>query len=321
MPAQWNKGLIMCAHGYQPAGTKVDFDDPRNGLFRQIFLSRGFAYAESAYTTQGWAVKEALEDTEALRRYFVTKHGRPSETYIVGHSMGGHITVAIIERYPEVYDGAMPMCGPLSPALDFFDNGLFDMLVTFDALFPDTIGDPFERRAGLAARIKAAIATDPARAERYATRWGRIVADLPGVLQFWNLISSELKARAGGQPYDNQNRVYSGFGDDAAVNRRVKRYVGDPGAREYLRQYFAPTGRISDPVLALHTIADPLVLGEDAAVYGTLAALAGTSDKFVLRFSAEPGHCSFTMDQASNAFDALRAWVKGGKRPAAGEQK
>ena len=321
MPATWNKGLIMYAHGYQPADTKPDLDNARNPPFRQIFLSRGFAYAESAYSAQSWAVKEGLEDTEALRRYFVTKHGRPAESYIVGHSMGGHITIATIERYPEAYDGAMPMCGPLGPALDFFDNGLFDMLVTFEALFPDTIGDVTERHPGVAARIKAAVATDAARAERYAARWGRSVADLPVALPLFNLIASEIKTRAGGQPYDNQNRVYSGFGDDAAVNRTVKRYTGDPGAREYLRQYFTPTGRTSDPVLALHAMADPLVLGEDVAIYATLAAIAGNSDKFVLRFSGEAGHCSFTMEQTANAFDALRAWARDGKKPAAGEQK
>jgi pimeloyl-ACP methyl ester carboxylesterase len=321
MPAAWNKGLIMYAHGYQPTGTKVDLENARNAPFRQIFLSRGFAYAESAYSAQSWAVKEGLEDTEALRRYFVAKHGRPAETYIVGHSMGGHITIATIERYPEAYDGAMPMCGPLGAGLDFFDNGLFDMLVTFEALFPDTIGDITERRPGVAGRIKAALATDPPRAERYAARWGRSVADLPLALPLFNLIASELKTRAGGQPFDNQNKVYSGFGDDAAVNRTVKRYTGDPAAREYLRQYFTPTGRISDPVLALHAMADPLVLGEDVAIYATLAAIAGNSDKFVLRFSGESGHCSFTMEQTANAFDALRAWAKGGQKPAAGEQK
>jgi pimeloyl-ACP methyl ester carboxylesterase len=321
MPAQWSKGLIMYAHGYQPAGTKPDFDNARNPPFRQIFLSRGFAYAESAYSAQSWAVREGLEDTEALRRYFVTKHGRPAETYIVGHSMGGHITIATIERYPEAYYGAMPMCGPLGAGLDFFDNGLFDMLVTFEALFPNTIGDITERRPGLAAQIKAALATDPARAERYAARWGRSVADLPLALPLFNLIASELKIRAGGQPFDNQNKVYSGFGDDAAVNRTVKRYTGDPAAREYLREYFTPTGRISDPVLALHAMADPLVLGEDVAIYATLAAIAGSSDKFVLRFSGAAGPCSFSMEQTANAFDALRAWAKDGKKPAPGEQK
>ena len=42
--------------------------------------------------------------------------------------MGGHITMAIIERYPDVYQGAMPMCGPLGPAIEFLNTGVFDML-------------------------------------------------------------------------------------------------------------------------------------------------------------------------------------------------
>ncbi len=127
----------MYAHGYTVVGSRPPAQDsPRMKGVRDAFLSRGFAFAASDYSVQGWAVKEAIEETEALRRYFVAKHGAPSETYITGHSMGGHITMAIIERYPEVYQGAMPMCGPLGPAVDFFNNGLFDMLVTFEAHVP-----------------------------------------------------------------------------------------------------------------------------------------------------------------------------------------
>ena len=55
--------------------------------------------------------------------------------------------LAIAERYPEVYQGAMPMCGPLGAAIDFFNTGLFDMLVTFEAMFPGTIGSPYEPSA------------------------------------------------------------------------------------------------------------------------------------------------------------------------------
>ena len=139
VPAQWNKGLVMYTHGYTIAGSRPPAPDSgRMKAFRDVFLSRGFAFAASDYSVQGWAVKEAIEDTEALRRYFVSTYGAPSETYITGHSMGGHITMAIVERYPEVYQGAMPMCGPLGAAVDFLNTGVFDMLVTFEALFPGT---------------------------------------------------------------------------------------------------------------------------------------------------------------------------------------
>ena len=321
IPANWNKGLIMYAHGYQPAGTPVSFDRNDAALVRAEFLSRGFAIAESGYRAQGWAVKEALEDTEALRRHFAARHGMPAETYITGHSMGGHVSIATIERYPDAYQGAMPLCGPLGPALEFFNNGVFEMLVTFEALFPGSIGSPYEAALANAGKAKAAMAADPQRALRYAHHFDRTVDQLPNVLAFFQLILQELKQRAGGEPFDNRNRIYTGFGDDVALNRAVKRYTADPAAREYVRQYATPTGRISDPVLTLHTTSDPLVLASDVTAYELPAMLAGTADRFVARYVEANGHCSFPPATIGHAFDALRAWAKGGSRPAGGEQK
>jgi pimeloyl-ACP methyl ester carboxylesterase len=322
IPARWNRGLVMYTHGYTVAGDRpTPQDAPRMKSFREVFLSRGFAFAASDYSVQGWAIKEAIEDTEALRRRFVSKHGSPAETYITGHSMGGHITMAIIERYAEVYQGAMPMCGPLGAAVDFLNTGVFDMLVTFEALFPGTIGSPYEPSLQTGGKVKAAIAADPARAAMYAQRFGRTVAQLPAALSLFHVITGELKQRAGGEPFDNRNRIYSGFGDDVALNRSVKRYAAAPSARDYVRQYATPTGRISDPILTIHTTSDALVLGNDVTAYEVPAALAGTSDRFVARFVEANGHCNFTPEQAGTAFDALLAWAREGKRPAAGEQK
>ena len=322
VPAPWNKGLVMYTHGYTVAGTRPPAPDfPPLRAFREMVLSRGFAFAASDYSVQGWAVKEAVEDTEALRRYFVTKYGAPSETYIAGHSMGGHITMAIIERYPDVYQGAMPMCGPLGAAVDFLNTGVFDMLVTFEAMFPSTIGSPYEPSAETATRAKTAMATDPTRAARFAHRFGRTVEQVSETLGLFHLIVGELKQRAGGEPLDNRNRIYMGFGDDVALNRTVKRYTANASAREYLRQYATPTGRIADPMLTIHTTSDNIVLGSDVTAYETFAAVAGTSDRFVARFVEANGHCRFPAPQTAAAFDALLAWARVGKRPAAGEQK
>ena len=322
IPAGWNKGLVMYAHGYTMVGTPPeDPDSPEGKALRDVFLSRGFAFARSAYGAQGWAVKEAIEDTEALRRLFVARHGRPSETYITGISMGGHITIATIERYPEAYDGAMPLCGPLGPAIDFMNYSLFDMLVTFEALFPGTIGSPYTPGTATAEKVRAALAANPQRAARYAQLFARPVESLPDVLAFFQVIAAELKQRAGGEPFDNTNRVYSGFGEDAALNRAVSRHAAEPAARDYLRQYYSPTGRTWDPVLAVQTTGDPLVLGRDVTAYEVLAARAGVPDKFVTRFVDATGHCNFTPGQIGGAFDALLAWAREGKRPPPGEQK
>jgi len=322
IPEQWNKGLVLYTHGYTIVGDRpANPDSPRMKALRDVFLSRGFAFAASDYSAQGWAVKEAIEDTEALRRYFVSKHGAPAETYITGHSMGGHITMAIIERYPEAYQGAMPMCGPLGPAIEFLNTGVFDMLVTFEALFPGSIGSPYEPSAETGNKVKAALAADPERAVKYAQRYGRTVGQLPGALSLFQAIAGELKQRAGGEPFDNRNRIYVGFGDDVTLNRSVKRYAATPSARDYVRLYATPTGRIADPILTIHTTSDSLVLGSDVTAYDVPAALAGTSERFVARFVEANGHCNFTAAQTGVAFDALLAWARDGKRPAAGEQK
>ncbi|MFM8392402.1 MAG: DUF6351 family protein, partial [Acidobacteriota bacterium] len=133
-------GLVMYCHGYQIAALPYGFDSTRAGALRQVFLSRGFAIAESAYARQGWAIKEAVEDTEALRRFFVQNFGEVKLTIVLGHSMGGVITMATIEKYPEIYDGAMPMCGPLTPSINGLQERLFDLLATFDFHFPGVVG-------------------------------------------------------------------------------------------------------------------------------------------------------------------------------------
>lgn len=325
MPATWNKGLVMYCHGYQVAGTPNNFENARAQSLRKEFLSRGFAFAESAYSTQGWAVKEAVEDTEALRRYFVTKYGKPNETVVLGHSMGGAITIATIEKYPEVYDGALPMCGPLNVILNGFQERIFDMLATFDFLFPNVVGSlvNLPQTAKLdQAKVKAAIEAAPDRAAMFAKHYSLgSAAELPGVLAFWYEIVRELQFRAGGNAFDNRNTIYDGFDDDVALNRGVKRYAADAKAREYLRQHYSPTGKIADPVLTIHTTYDQLIPGRFVSQYDEFARVAGTQDLFVAKFVVAKGHCNFTAPQTGAAFDALLNWIRTRQRPEAGEIK
>ncbi|MBI4878079.1 MAG: hypothetical protein HY812_00245, partial [Planctomycetes bacterium] len=79
IPEPWNGGLVMYAHAYRPAGAGWR---PLADVLSAVFLERGFALAESGYSRQGWAVEEALRDTEALRLHFVAKRGEPRETLV-----------------------------------------------------------------------------------------------------------------------------------------------------------------------------------------------------------------------------------------------
>ncbi|MBS1811415.1 MAG: alpha/beta hydrolase [Acidobacteria bacterium] len=322
IPANWNNSLVMYCHGYALAGSNPNLDGGKP--IRDVFLSRGFALAQSAYSVQGWAVKEAVEDTEALRKYFVAKYGAPKETIVLGHSMGGVITLATIEKYPEVYDGALPMCGPLNVSLNGLQDRVFDMLVTFDFQFPNIVGSLANLPKGAKldqAKVKAALEAAPDKAAMFAKRYSIAVNDLPGTLAFWYEINRELQVRSSGNPFDNRNTLYDGFDDDVAVNRGVKRYAADAKAREYLRQHYAPTGRIADPVLTIHTTYDPLIPGRYVSEYNSIANVAGTQDLFVAKFVVGKGHCTFTPAQTGMAFEELLKWVREKKRPEVGEIK
>jgi pimeloyl-ACP methyl ester carboxylesterase len=323
VPGNWNKVLVLYCHGYQLAGTKPNLNDVRINLLRSAFVTRGFAFALSAYRTQGWAVKEAIEDTDALRRHFIEKYGQPRETFIMGHSMGAVVTLATIEKYPESYNGAMPLCGPLDIIVNGFQERIFDMLVTFDYLFPGTIG-PLVKITGIARldrkKAQAALDAAPEKAAMFAKRYSiATVNELPNVLAFFYEINRELQQRSGGNPFDNRNTIYDGFDDNAAVNRGVKRYAADAKAREYLRQYYSPTGRISDPVLTVHTTYDPLIPGRYVSAYESIARVAGTQDLFVAKYVEARKHCDITLPQTMGAFDELLNWARERKRPEPGE--
>jgi pimeloyl-ACP methyl ester carboxylesterase len=325
VPANWNKVLVLYCHGYQLAGTRANLKDPKLNLLRSAFVTRGFAFALSGYREQGWAVKEAIEDTEALRRHFIKKYGQPRETFIMGHSMGAVVTLATIEKYPDSYQGALPLCGPLDVILNGFQERIFDMLVTFDYLFPGSIG-PLVKITGISIldrkKVKAALDAAPEKAAMFARRYQiATVNELPGVLAFFYELNRELQKRARGNPFDNRDTIYDGFDDNAEINRGIKRYAADPQAREYLRQYYTPTGRVSDPVLTLHTTYDQLIPGRYVSAYDGIARLAGTQDLFVARYVVARGHCNFTLPQTMSAFDELLNWARNGKKPEHGEFK
>lgn len=325
IPAGWNGGLVMYAHGYEIAGTPFEPMAPRHAQFREAFTRRGFAFAQSWYRAQGWAVREGIDDTEALRRRFIRRYGRPDTTFVTGHSMGGLITLATIEGRPEAYDGALPLCGILSPSLEWMRT-VFDLLVSFDYLYPGVLTRSPRGLADLSAApaperdsIFAAVRANPQRAEALAGRYALQARSVPGLVWFLTTIFREVEERAGGNPFDNRGTVYGGLGGDTASARGVRRYAADPDAVEYLRSRYTPTGRILDPVFAVHTTYDATVPPGQMDRYRTTAQLARTEDRFAASYVVADGHCSFTPAQVGAAFDALRTWAATGQRPAEGE--
>jgi pimeloyl-ACP methyl ester carboxylesterase len=326
IPAQWNGSLVLAAHGYLPEGAKLPAALPTY-QFGALLLERGYAVATVGYRRQGWALAEAVQDTEALREEFVARYGKPKRTFMIGTSMGGLITVASQEQQAERYDGALALCGAVAPASEGVRDRILALLVAFDYLVPNQLTMPGQTLADPAApsdvaepRLARALAEHPDEADLLGRHFGIKPEDLAAHVRFYYVLLRELMAHSGGFPVDNRDQVYTGFGDDEAFNRGVRRYAADPDAAKYLRANYTPTGRIAHPLLLLHTSYDPTVPPQVAQRYLQLANAAGSEPLVVSRFAQADGHCNFSAKQVGGAFDALVGWVERGEKPAAGRQ-
>ena len=122
VPTNWNGDLVLYCHGYRGYVPELTVSNPS---IRQYLIDNGYAWAASSYSTNGYDVKAGVKDTHALAKYFNGLVGKPRRIYIMGHSMGGHITGVAIEQYPKLFDGALPMCGVMG------DCELFDYFLDY----------------------------------------------------------------------------------------------------------------------------------------------------------------------------------------------
>ena len=323
IPENWNGGLVGYCHGY--AAEPVKFKEDKLPPLFSVFTSQGYALAQSGYASGGWAIEEAVNDTEALRRYFVGKYGKPKETYITGHSMGGFLTMMLMERFPTTYDAGLALCGPLAPTNYFMSRGAFDGRVVFDFYFPGILPPPdkvpadFKNIPDLTKQVIALLDAQPDKAAALRRYTGvHNNKDLGSTEVFITALLGELQQRAGGNPFDNRDIIYESSDDYNALNRGVKRYAADARAAEYVRTWYTPTGKLFHPMLAIHTTYDPLVPARIPAMYPGITELAGSRDNFVQEFVEHDGHCVILPQEIARGFSELREWKNSGIRPPSG---
>ena len=331
IPAHWNHSLVVFYHGYalQPVTFHIA---ARLVGQEQPFFERHYAVIQSAFSRTGWALQQAYPETDALRRYFIRKYGQPIETYVAGGSMGGQLVAVTLELNPKPYMGGLDLCGSVGPtyvnfnrrfalraAFDYYFPGVMPPLVPVPASFEDTIADRD--------KVLEALRTDPAAATSMRNLTGlHTDANLAHDIAYWTFIVKDLQQRAGGNPFDTTNFVYNGTspssaGDDFDLNAKVKRYSASPQARAYLLHHYTPTGRLGRPMLALHTIYDPIVQLSQLELYEDEVQVAGAEQNFVQQVVDREGHCDFTQDEIGDAFDEMVRWAKGGPRPTPGAVK
>ena len=322
IPGNWNGELVILAHGFEPAGTPRPSPMPPNEA-TSVFLANGYAVAQSGYSSQGWAVREAMDDMERLRRHFARRHGAARRTYLVGFSMGGGIAVSSLEKHPDAYDGALSLCGANVPGVRLAEE-LFTTLAAFDHFFPQAPGiagglsrpqASVPNQADVMSAIARALAGKPETAARLAGHLKVSNEALPGTISLHYLVFQDIARRAGGLPVDNRNTIYRGFGDDEAFNAGVRRYAGDAKAMQYMASAPVLTGRVDKPLVFQYNNDDPTITPRFQAFFAAMSNAAGKARPLTLPPVGD-GHCGFTDAQIANAFQVLVDWVGSGQRPA-----
>jgi len=132
-----------------------------------------------------------------------------------------------------------------------------------------------------------------------------------------------MQRRSGGNPFDNRNYLYTGTNPissatDYELNDKVRRYAATLQARTYLLHHYTPNGHLGRPMLALHTVYDPIVPATSLALYNHIVEAAGAGQNLVQQYVNRDGHCNITPDQIGSAFDELQRWTHVGTRPQPG---
>src|SRR5579863_1787494 len=133
VPSKWNGTLVLYSHGYVVPGSSnpaMDVGDPITGAY---LLANGYALGGSSYATTGWAIQQALPDQIEVLDTFKNLIGPPGRTIAWGHSLGGMVTAGLVQRYPQRFDAALPMCGVVSGSVGTWNQAL-DSAFAFDVL-------------------------------------------------------------------------------------------------------------------------------------------------------------------------------------------
>jgi pimeloyl-ACP methyl ester carboxylesterase len=327
-PNAWNGDVLLYAHGHVPAGRPLALPNDQVGgqSLAATVNGLGYAYAATSYRRNGLVGPEGVEDMVELeatvRRLYRPDPGR---TVLVGVSEGGMVAALAAERYPDRFDGALSLCGPVGSfrgQVDYF----VDFRVVFDYLFPGVIpGTAVDIPAEVVARwedryapaVALALAINPSAARELVRITGApaerddvvaIAVTAIGILWYNITGTADARQRLGGQPFDNSTRVYTGSSDDAELNAGVIRYVADPAALAAMNE-FETGGNLQVPIVTLHTTGDPIVPFEQQSLYAAKVAQAGATARLFQNAVERYGHCNFEAAEVLGAFGSLMSRV------------
>jgi hypothetical protein len=326
--ACFNGGVILYAHGYVPVGalagtwlSQLLLPDGTNiaALVNQL----GYGFAASSYSKDGLAVLQGVQDTKALVNVLQGLNIPVRKVFITGASEGGLVTAKSVESDAS-YAGGLAVCGPIGSFRKQIDY-LGDARVLFDYFFPGVLGAPWTAgnitipadlminwTSTYEPAIRKAVSKNPLATLQFLSASNIPIGLNPAnaadaiVSALWYNVFATNDARAtlGGNPYDNIGRVYKGSFNDAKLNAKVARFGADSAALTQMTNY-ETDGLLSNPLVTLHTLADPQVPFWQEPLYRTKVASRNTLSDLnqipVLAF----GHCNVSATDAELALGLL----------------
>jgi hypothetical protein len=346
VPPNWNRRLIVHAHGGPRTGAP-EATDPLEDLDRfSVMVRHGYAWIGSTYRRGGYGVRMAAEDTDNSRKIFWSLYGRPDRTLLHGQSWGGNVAAKASELHIGSaesgwnYDGVLITNGIVSGGTRAYGFRA-DLRAVYqyycanhpaadEPAYPVWQGLPLDSRmtrAELRRRIETCTGVDrPAdrRTPDQAARLRDILA-VTGVAEaqlvshmtwatflFQDMVLLRLDGR---NPFDNSATVYSGSSDDAALNAGVQRFSADPEGVAMLAHDADLSGQITRPTLTLHALHDPTVSVAVEAIYAATVSAAGRSEWLVQVVTDESDHSKLSDASYMTALDALEGWIDRGLAP------
>lgn len=307
IPANWNGDLVLVMHGYEPIGAPRHNPNP-NDEASPLLFSKGYAVAASQYSAQGWAVHEAVADNEALLHHFSSKYGKPKNTYLLGFSMGSLVALASLEKLPNLYSGAVSLCGVNTSASSAFQDGVVTSLVSFDYFFPGVLpalDDPNAPPMPDRKAIESALSANEDAAKFLSQRLDVPRNALTSHINVNYFILKQTQQKFGGFPVDNRAVVYRGFGNDGKFNDGIKRYMGNPKSIAELNASAVLTGVISRPIVLRLSGQDETIPARLGSLYIGQVQRAGRSHYLTVLPPAGEGHCGFSATEIQESFDKL----------------
>jgi len=151
VPANFNGTVYLYSHGYRnnvplPAAlsaitgfptTVVNAAEPVPGGSAAIYgplLAKGYAVMGSGFARQGWNADSAIKTNVELIGVFKKQFTKTKKVVAWGNSLGGFITQALAEQYPDLISAAAPLCmaSDLPPLMTMAGDALWGIKTFFD---------------------------------------------------------------------------------------------------------------------------------------------------------------------------------------------